>query len=969
MTNNGGGILAGTVTLTDPDNVFSSLQEGQTYSLARNETLEIEVQYQPSGGVTNTGSINLAAPCGPVILSGNGIDAQCGLTASSLDFGSVRILESSMLPVTITNTGGGNLTGTVTLTDPDNVFSSPQEGQPYSLGYNQSLVVQVTYAPLDAVVSNGVVNLGLPCGGVDLAGVGIGPLCSLTDTQIDMGTIWVQSPMDTTVTMRNIGGGILIGQITLDDPAGVFHCTPTDTLVALAYQESIQIQIRFDPRDLGQYGATLDFGTACGAVSLAGAGDGATIPVFDTAPLVLPDTDLGEVIQQVIPLENAGNIPIHAFIGFSDPSAVFNCTSELDSVLVPSQVAGVPGRIELIVSFTPEFTTGTYQAVLSPCADCGSKVITATATYPFTGEEPVTPGDTLVGGNASSNGDFWQVYPDPDFGGLAPESVYQIDFQGGLLTLEMTSPDQVGLAVLSDQTPDSLLAVAECINGVCTLDRHLPAGAYYLVVDGTDLEYTFEMQVSATNPKLQAAGAFRFGRNTTASVSNDTLSYWNPGDYGNFPGMGGRGPEVAYKLEMTDTLDIELTMHAGFTSTLGMALIKGSPLEGDSYVSPDSCLAIGVPVGDSLRLVRPGLLPGMYFLVLDCDSADYSFTLSAANPNLLDPPGLGIGKQIRGRSLDVGHGNFWGPGDYGDSLSVGRGNEVVYEISMTDTLDVVLRTESSNVNSLGMVLLMGQSPDSVLAAAEPQGDRWVIRRRLEPGNYLLVVDSDSIDYRYTISWVNPNLLSALPFPLDLVLPDSSGRSHGDFWGPEEGETFGPGREVAFRIEQVQDLDLVVHSEQIMHVTLLDDLAPDAVVIATDRIRVGDDWYTNYSVLDSTRVYFVVVDSDSTNFLFTIALRTTGIRQFELPSEFTLLGNYPNPFNPATSIRWTLPSEGVTRLEIFNMLGQKVEDFRFGALPAGLHLFRWDASHLASGAYVYRLHWNRQVQTDKLLLLK
>jgi hypothetical protein len=73
----------------------------------------------------------------------------------------------------------------------------------------------------------------------------------------------------------------------------------------------------------------------------------------------------------------------------------------------------------------------------------------------------------------------------------------------------------------------------------------------------------------------------------------------------------------------------------------------------------------------------------------------------------------------------------------------------------------------------------------------------------------------------------------------------------------------------------------------------------------------------------------------------------------LPSEFQLEQNYPDPFNPSTTIRFGVPTRSRVRLTIFNLLGQQVADLANEEMNAGSHERTWNAS-VASGLYFYRL---------------
>ena len=87
------------------------------------------------------------------------------------------------------------------------------------------------------------------------------------------------------------------------------------------------------------------------------------------------------------------------------------------------------------------------------------------------------------------------------------------------------------------------------------------------------------------------------------------------------------------------------------------------------------------------------------------------------------------------------------------------------------------------------------------------------------------------------------------------------------------------------------------------------------------------------------------------------------------SKATLLGNYPNPFNPTTEISLELSAAATVKLEVYNILGEKVATLFSGRLEAGRHAFEWDAGYVGSGVYFYRLEADGFVQTKKMLLIR
>ena len=94
----------------------------------------------------------------------------------------------------------------------------------------------------------------------------------------------------------------------------------------------------------------------------------------------------------------------------------------------------------------------------------------------------------------------------------------------------------------------------------------------------------------------------------------------------------------------------------------------------------------------------------------------------------------------------------------------------------------------------------------------------------------------------------------------------------------------------------------------------------------------------------------------------------------LPGSPRLGQNYPNPFNPTTTIRFATPAEGPVRLEVYNMVGQKVRTLVDGSLPWGETEVVWDARDdrghsVAAGVYLYKLTTGDRVQSRKMVLLK
>ncbi len=88
-----------------------------------------------------------------------------------------------------------------------------------------------------------------------------------------------------------------------------------------------------------------------------------------------------------------------------------------------------------------------------------------------------------------------------------------------------------------------------------------------------------------------------------------------------------------------------------------------------------------------------------------------------------------------------------------------------------------------------------------------------------------------------------------------------------------------------------------------------------------------------------------------------------------PRTLALYQNFPNPFNPATTIRYDLPGNAFVVIRIFNALGQDVEKLVNAQQSAGQHSVSWNASRIPSGVYFYRLEADSRLETKRMLILK
>jgi hypothetical protein len=112
---------------------------------------------------------------------------------------------------------------------------------------------------------------------------------------------------------------------------------------------------------------------------------------------------------------------------------------------------------------------------------------------------------------------------------------------------------------------------------------------------------------------------------------------------------------------------------------------------------------------------------------------------------------------------------------------------------------------------------------------------------------------------------------------------------------------------------------------------------------------------------------VVLDVSST--LEKTGISSEIVQTDYIPAEIVLEQNFPNPFNPSTTIKFALPEKSNVILTVFNMIGEKVKDLFAGEMESGYHQINFDAANLPSGVYVYKISAGNFTSSKKMLLIK
>jgi hypothetical protein len=128
-----------------------------------------------------------------------------------------------------------------------------------------------------------------------------------------------------------------------------------------------------------------------------------------------------------------------------------------------------------------------------------------------------------------------------------------------------------------------------------------------------------------------------------------------------------------------------------------------------------------------------------------------------------------------------------------------------------------------------------------------------------------------------------------------------------------------------------------------------------------------------ALVDEFRVYNRRLDSTeiAATWNHTLPHTATGLslQNNEMPSGYALEQNFPNPFNPSTTIAYSIPKDGHVEMRIFDVIGRETATLVDRFQQAGKYRASFDASSLPSGVYIYRLMSSGFVATRRMVLVR
>jgi hypothetical protein len=164
--------------------------------------------------------------------------------------------------------------------------------------------------------------------------------------------------------------------------------------------------------------------------------------------------------------------------------------------------------------------------------------------------------------------------------------------------------------------------------------------------------------------------------------------------------------------------------------------------------------------------------------------------------------------------------------------------------------------------------------------------------------------------------------------------------------------------------------------------LLGETTVDTIISARGYRNVLVPWAIPLNhTLDSLRIYAVIDQEnaitnevhENNNIGWTPGIGYGSLvdvqTEFQLPEKYVLYQSYPNPFNPSTTIKYSIPSSDIITLKVFDILGREVATLVDEYKTTGTHSIEFNAGKFASGIYFYQLRTQNFVETKKMILLR
>lgn len=363
ITNSGGGTLRGTVPSSCDD--FLVIGGTGAFSLGPLESRTVTVSFSPLTAGQQTCELDVGTECSLYSLTGFGNDQPiCTIDPPSLVFPLTEAgLASDSLSYTITNTGGGTLTGFVNAVC--DLFPIQSGFGSYSLQHGESHTVWTYYLPIEAGSDGCEHDNGADCPKTPVSGTA-SPSCKLSVDEIDFGDAPLGFTAEVPVIVENVGTQTLTGVATTDDPKNIFV---TGAFYSIPPGQSHQVTFNWIPDFVGHFEATASFGSFCDDIPIFGYGEEC---------ILSPDSlDFGSVALQdgqqmmMFQIENVSAFTLNEFMPATCGPSVF---------ISPSGSYSIPAgqTANFTVTFDPSIP-GNFDCEVIVANHCPTLLVDATA--------------------------------------------------------------------------------------------------------------------------------------------------------------------------------------------------------------------------------------------------------------------------------------------------------------------------------------------------------------------------------------------------------------------------------------------------------------------------------------------------------------------------------------------------------------------------------------------------------------
>jgi hypothetical protein len=120
------------------------------------------------------------------------------------------------------------------------------------------------------------------------------------------------------------------------------------------------------------------------------------------------------------------------------------------------------------------------------------------------------------------------------------------------------------------------------------------------------------------------------------------------------------------------------------------------------------------------------------------------------------------------------------------------------------------------------------------------------------------------------------------------------------------------------------------------------------------------------------IYYISINNPSDKIFINLDATDSvmsNVKSTEISTDLFLYQNFPNPFNPTTTIKFSIPQKGFVELKVYDLIGREIKTLVKEEKNAGNYYIQFDGSELVSGIYFYKLQFGHFAQTKKFILLK